>query len=802
MREPRPERPAQTIFSQFQLLESSHIAAFIIDTEHRIIFCNRAYETLTGSKLADIIHTRRQWSPFYAKKRQTLADLILDGVSEDKIKRYYGKDAHRIEYHAVSCSLDIFFPHLGKDGTWLFCTASPLFDADGTRVGAVETLQDFTAHKQIQTALFESQQKSETILDQMIDGYYEVDIRGRFTSFNDALCRILGFTREELLGKSYRVLQGGKDTQKIFELYNQVFRTREPLKAWEMVIFRTDGSKGYIQLSVSLIYDVDNVPAGFRGMVRDITEVRKSQAEVLKYKNHLEELVSTRTEKLKAAIKWLKQEIKDRKKVEERLLRETRFSEDIIEAIPGIFYVYDQEGRFLKWNRNVERLSGYSSEEMDGFQVMNLFDASEQPRIAERILEVFTKGKSSVYSFCVGKYGQRIPFFLTGVLTNLNNKDYLVGVGIDTAELEDAKKALQESEKRLRAILSAVTDYMVMIDKDYRVVWANEHAFQAFGEDLTDRYCYEALLGRATPCKPCIGMQCMQDGTSHEREGQIIRPDGTRMDFWNTVSVVSRDELGRPEMFLALFRDITEKKAYQAEAVRAGQLALLGELAAGVAHEINNPINGILNYTQILLDQSDQSSGDHLILERIAAEGERVAGIVANLLSFAREKKGEYATAPLPSILDATLGLVGEQLSKDGIALDIGVPSRLPYVFGNSQQLQQVFLNIISNARYALNKKYKGRHTDKILTITAEQTKIARQRMLRIMFHDHGTGIPEGIMDKICSPFFTTKPLNEGTGLGLHISHGIIKNHGGSLKFESSYGHFTKVIIELPAKGR
>ena len=252
-------------------------------------------------------------------------------------------------------------------------------------------------------------------------------------------------------------------------------------------------------------------------------------------------------------------------------------------------------------------------------------------------------------------------------------------------------------------------------------------------------------------------------------------------------------------MVLELLRDITEKKAYEVEAVRVGQLASIGELAAGVAHEINNPINGILNYAQILIDQNEVSSLDHQIMKKISQEGERVATIVNNLLSYARVRSDEYVAVTLDSILDSCLGLMGEQLVKDGITLKTSIHPHLPRLFCNSQQVQQVILNIISNARYALNQKYHGSHRNKILEITAEKIRIDGSIGLRLVFCDHGTGIPEEVLDKICSPFFTTKPINEGTGLGLNISHGILKNLGGSLRFESMVGRYTKVIVELPS---
>ena len=214
-------------------------------------------------------------------------------------------------------------------------------------------------------------------------------------------------------------------------------------------------------------------------------------------------------------------------------------------------------------------------------------------------------------------------------------------------------------------------DYMIIIDQSYCVVWANERALSLF-PDLLNNTCHRVIHGSKLPCDPCIGEGCFRKGGTYEREGACIIPDsGERMDFWSTTSIVTRHGDGSPELILELFRDITEKKAYEAEAVRVGQLASLGELAAGVAHEINNPINGILNYGQILLEKTGRASADHEILQRIVQEGERVTGIVHNLLSFARVRKDEFVSTSLDEVISSCLGLVAKQLANDGISLRI-----------------------------------------------------------------------------------------------------------------------------------
>lgn len=136
---------------------------------------------------------------------------------------------------------------------------------------------------------------------------------------------------------------------------------------------------------------------------------------------------------------------------------------------------------------------------------------------------------------------------------------------------------------------------------------------------------------------------------------------------------------------------------------------------------------------------------------------------------------------------------------KEGIILKTDVSQKLPEIIANPQQIQQVFLNIISNARYALNKKYPEKHPDKIFEIHGEEVTIDNSPYIKLIFHDRGIAIPEQIRDKILEPFFTTKPRGEGMGLGLSISHGIIGSHRGKLTIDSVEGEFTKVEVILPS---
>ena len=367
-----------------------------------------------------------------------------------------------------------------------------------------------------------------------------------------------------------------------------------------------------------------------------------------------------------------------------------------------------------------------------------------------------------------------------------------------TAEQKRAEEALRESEEKLAGILNSIPDMIIVLDKDMHISWSNPIAREWLGLNPVGKKCFEAFDFGDQQCEACDVQKCFEKGLNDEHELELIRPDGARMNLWCTASVATWSEGDVPKSVIVVYRDITEKKLLQAETARAGQLASIGELAAGVAHEINNPINGIINCAQMLIDEDDATSERTEISKRIMKAGDRIAMIVRNLLSFARNNEEEPNLVHIQSILSDSLDLTEVQIRKDGIDLKVDIPQSIPRIKVRGHQIQQVFLNIISNARYALNKKFSQTHENKIIEIKGDTVDANGKQYVRVIFFDQGTGISGDILGRICDPFFSNKPLGEGTGLGLSISQAIIKDHGGNLYFDSVEGEYTRVIIDLP----
>jgi two-component system NtrC family sensor kinase len=265
---------------------------------------------------------------------------------------------------------------------------------------------------------------------------------------------------------------------------------------------------------------------------------------------------------------------------------------------------------------------------------------------------------------------------------------------------------------------------------------------------------------------------------------------GAAMNCDMNVIPLRQEEGGCADSLLILMTDLTNQIELQQNLVQSEKLSAIGEIVAGVAHELNNPLTGILGYAQLVISAKVEPSLK-LRLEHIVSEADRCRRIVQNLLSFARHYESEKSIHSANDILSEVLQLREYQIRIDGIELEVRCDAHLPNVYVDSHELQRVFLNIINNAQQALTT-IEGRA--KKLTISTFE----KDNCVQIRFEDNGPGIPESIRSKVFDPFFTTKGIGEGTGLGLSVSYGVIKEHGGRIDLESKDGEGAAFTVVLP----
>jgi PAS domain S-box-containing protein len=361
---------------------------------------------------------------------------------------------------------------------------------------------------------------------------------------------------------------------------------------------------------------------------------------------------------------------------------------------------------------------------------------------------------------------------------------------------------LVASEERYRSLFEHANDGIgILTATDHRLVEVNNRFAAILGQqpqELTGKKIQD-LRWSTTDGQPSLDALLWQ-AASGECELSIQTPSGTARPVFVYFNTLITDI---ERLVILIVRDLSEQKRLAAEKelmqmqlFQSSKLASIGELSAGVAHEINNPLNGIINFAQLLKDdQTAQTATEQRMIDGIIDEGQRISKIVRDLLTFARLDSHELARVNIDETIAASISLFGHQLDKDGITLEVDIPQNLPTVHAEGSRLRQVVVNMISNAYHALHAKDSE---TKVFQIKARAVDKRGRPYLRLEFFDNGIGIKPEDLDKIFDPFFTTRRDKGGTGLGLSLSFGIIREFGGTIIVESEEGNYTRFIVELP----
>jgi two-component system NtrC family sensor kinase len=362
---------------------------------------------------------------------------------------------------------------------------------------------------------------------------------------------------------------------------------------------------------------------------------------------------------------------------------------------------------------------------------------------------------------------------------------------IQRADLESTYWQILNSRNTLRTFFDNIPSSVYIVDRSYTIIAINitrSDRAKRQPQDLVGEKCYAVLFGNSAPCADCRVMDTL-NGIPSVR---TFRELGTNETFvhWEVSTVPIRENPETIDKVIVFEEDVTDKWILEANLIQAEKMASIGQLAANVAHEINNPLAAIIANAQLLmrdLQDADENILDSLRL--IETAGDRAAKIVSNLLDSARrDKHFEFEEISLnETILDA-ISLLRYEINQRSVSVNLDLEKGIPHAFANKNQLKGVWINLINNALGAIEA-----NPGRISISTRYENKA-----FTIVFSDNGKGILPEHQEHIFEPFFTTKEAGKGTGLGLSVSLQAIKEHHGDIQFETTPGVGTKFIVILP----
>lgn len=352
---------------------------------------------------------------------------------------------------------------------------------------------------------------------------------------------------------------------------------------------------------------------------------------------------------------------------------------------------------------------------------------------------------------------------------------------------------LEASKHTLQAIIDGITDRMLLVDRSYRIKVANKAAASSSGQpvqDLIGKQCHVEQFGQVNPCADCLTTRCFETGRPETSLKVWTGKDGVRREF--AVSCFPLfDGAGGVEQVVELMRDVTEERRHLRQMQEREKLACVGQLAAGVAHEVGNALGIIGCSVQCLLRNTAENNPSREYLEVINRSVTVAGRTIKGVLDFARPQEPTLALVDIDAVLGTAISMLGGECAKHEVKLSRLTCPNLPRVLTDSTQMLQVFLNLLLNAIQAVPPGGE---------IGLRTCVDPVNERLVVAVADTGPGIPPEYLEKIFDPFFSTKP--QGTGLGLAISRGIIAAHGGELAVQCREGGGTTFTIALPLPQR
>ncbi len=485
------------------------------------------------------------------------------------------------------------------------------------------------------------------------------------------------------------------------------------------------------------------------------------------------------------------------------------FLKNLLDSMEGGVLAVDRNMRITAFNRAAEEITGLKREEVlnrECYQILNS-DLCKEECPVKKAME--TGEPVHCYEVLIrNKAGTNIPVNVTTSALR-SSRNEIVGAVENFRDLTKHKglwAKLREERNRAQQYLNIAGVIIIAIDKDGLITLINRKGCEVLGYqegELIGQNWFDLCVPEKAREKRKETFRKVMAGEEKEAEdyeNTIITKSGEeRIIAWHNTTLV--DEKGVLIGTLSSGEDITKRKEAEVELIRAEKLTSLGQLAASVAHEVNNPLAGILVYTTLLLKKYQakklQTGETENQLLKMKKELERTSGIIRNLLDFSRQSDADMRPIEVNKVVEAALLLVKHQISLEHIKLELQLGQDLPLVCAGFDQIQQVLINLLLNAIQAMPEG--GRLS--VTTTLAKNTRIgdALKNTVRIDIADTGIGIPKENMGKLFTPFFTTKEKGKGVGLGLPVVHGIIERHKGKIEVASEVNKGTTFTIYLEA---
>jgi PAS domain S-box-containing protein len=645
------------------------------------------------------------------------------------------------------------------DGTRkiIFNSAAPILDKDKRIAGAIIINQDITRRRKSEKALREQA----ALLDLAHDAIFECALDGTILFWSHGAEVMYGWSKEEALGKISHELLRSKFPEPLERIVENVIRTGR----WEGE-FTQANRQGEPLISSgrwALKVDEKGRPAGILKININVTESKKA---------------------------------------DQALRASSQYTRSLIEASLDPLVTISPEGKITDVNRATEIVTGFSRKDLIGSDFSDYF--TDPAKAREGYQRAFSEGQVRDYPLAIRNAAGGVADVIYNATVYRNDAGEVQGVFAAARDITERKKA-EEERLRLAKALEQTAEGVLILDVEREIVYVNPGFERNSGFRSADilRSTYDDIL-RAAGIEDGLELKIKDALSRRERwTGHMIRrkPGGDPYEVDVTISPVS-DEAGRLRNYVAIERDVTEEVRLQ-EHVRQGQkMEALGTLAGGIAHDFNNILMPILVNTEMALLKEPGETPTSKRLKLALEAANRGKDLVKQITSFSRRSDQEKSRVRINPILKEGLTFLRASIPKNVEIVD-GIGAESAFVLADATRIQQVLMNLCSNSAYSMREKggilsVQLSEIDVDPDLAAKHPDLKPGSYVRLVVSDTGHGMTPDVRRKAFDPFFTTKAPGEGSGMGLPVVHGIVKDVGGAIALDSEAGIGTTFTVFLP----
>jgi len=709
--------------------------------------------------------------------RIEFANAVASEITGYAKERLIGVDFRRLLSERDIGYLDRMHSQVGVDESKRVCTEMEVLTEKGMKWDAevcitiakmeqsgVKTyayLRDITERKRMEREIREATKRFEKIAEMGDDGIIVFDEDSRIEFANQMASEMVGLPKEQILGKEFFSLIGKRDEEFLEEM-----------------VIRGEGMGQKVCTEMSL----------------RTSQGTEKETEVC--------LAPTRSDDGRMKMYAYLRDITERKKFEKELRESEEKFRTLFERVRHGLFISSKEGKFVDCNQALLEMAGYDNKEefLKIDIAKDLYVNSEDRRKFQKLIEEHGFVKDLEVEF-KKRSGEKITVLLTAH-ANRDEKGKITGyegINTDISDRKRMERELKEANEFLMNLIEDSVDGIIVTNMKGDIVIFNKGAENILG------YKAEEVVGRMnirSVYPPGVAKEIMEKLRSPDYGGMgkltsfpiaHRRKDGELIEGDLSASIIY-DEEEKEIASIGIFKDLRERlrierelREMQQALLQSEKLAAMGRLTSQIAHELNNPIYGIMNTLELLKTEIPPESKRRRILELSLSETQRLAEMLRNMLSFSKPEEEKRRPVKINELVEGILLVMEKQMRESNIQVETYFDDTLPEVMASTNQMRQVMLNLIKNAKEAMPKG----GTLTVRTIR-EDNKVA------ITVQDTGVGIPEELRAKIFEAFFTTKQKVKGVGLGLSVCYGIVKDHGGEIKVESEMEKGTTFIVLLP----